>query len=118
MLTCVLYIPQNSTVTTQWLCDHAWLIQYSLVLLFDGSTPLSGLPKEISVVHHQHRRGIVSSVRHIFKRLHTPHLLLLQAETNLTKNQLEELRHAQSSAAGFGFSNHLSDPDIEMVLLN
>ena len=95
MLTCVLYIPQDSTVTAQWLSDHAWLLQHSLVLLFDGSTPLCGLPKEISVVHHQNRKGIVSCVRRIFKRLHTPHLLLLRAETNLTKNQLEKLRHTK-----------------------
>ena len=109
MFTCIFYVSKYSSFNIQWLSKHAWLLQQPTVLIFDGTSPTFGLPEEISVVHHQHHKGIVSSIKQLLKKIRTPNLLLLQAGTNLTKDQLQKMKHVRVPASGFGYSNHLSD---------
>ena len=99
----------NGFFNIQWLSEHYWLMKYPVIVIFDGTSPISGLPKEICVVHHQHQKGVVTSIRLLFKKIQTPNLLFLRAGTNITEQQFQEVRTSAVPVAGFGCVHHLSD---------
>lgn len=109
MFTCVLYISKSASFNIQWLSKHSWLIQHPVIVIFDGTSPISGLPKEISLVHHQHQKGVVTSIRLLFNKIQTPYLLFLRAGTNITEQQFQEIHTSAIPMTGFGYEYHLSD---------
>ena len=116
MFTSVLYIPQNFTFDSRWLAEHTWIRKQSLILIFDGSPPTRRLPKEVVVIHHKHNKGIIASVRQLIRRIRTPNLLLVQAGTSISEDQIQDMTLRKDAATGFGCSNHLSDACLFLLL--